>query len=95
MNNLAFLTKQQLKRNAKFGFIFICCLLNACGNSSGDLTSESLKNLNKIYPSQTGGTLLDATIGEPSGLIYMLQVNRQLAQSLLIFSTNYLSTIKI
>ena len=72
MNNLAFLTNNKVKRNAKLGFIFICCLLNACGSSSSNLDSETLKKLNQTYPSQSGGTLLDATIGEPSGLIYMV-----------------------
>ena len=55
MINLAFLTSNKLKRNAKFGFIFICCLLNACGNSSSNLDSETLKKLNQTYPSQSGG----------------------------------------
>ena len=72
MNLLAFLTYNNLKRNAKFGFIFISFLLNACGNSANNLDTVTLKNLNKIYPSQSGGTLLDAMIGEPSGLIYMV-----------------------
>ena len=72
MNLLAFLTYNNLKRNAKFGFIFISFLLNACGNSANNLDTVTVKNLNKIYPSQSGGTLLDAMIGEPSGLIYMV-----------------------
>jgi peptide/nickel transport system substrate-binding protein len=35
-------------------------------------TTENLNNLNKSYPSESGGTLVDAMIGEPSGLIYMI-----------------------
>ncbi len=72
MNNLAFLTSQFLKRNAKFSFIVLCLILNSCGDSPQQLSPQALSNLSKTYPSQSGGTLLDATIGEPSGLIYMI-----------------------
>ncbi|HSI24042.1 MAG TPA: peptide-binding protein [Methylotenera sp.] len=72
MKNLAFLTKLLLKRNAKFGFITLCLVINGCGDSSQTLSQQALNNLNKTYPSQSGGTLIDATIGEPSGLIYMV-----------------------
>ncbi len=72
MKNLAFLKNQLMNRNAKFSFIVVCFFLNGCGNPSQDTSPESLVKLNKTYPSQTGGTLLDATIGEPSGLIYMV-----------------------
>ena len=72
MNNLAFLKNRFLNRNAQFSLIAICLLLNSCGNSSQDLSPESLAKLNQSYPSQMGGTLLDATIAEPSGLIYMV-----------------------
>ncbi len=72
MKILAFLTNQFLKRNAKFSFIATCLALSACGDSSQNLSQQALNNLNKSYPSQSGGTLLDATIGEPSGLIYMV-----------------------
>ena len=77
MKNLAFLTNQLTNRNAKIGFTavclsLICFVLNSCGNSSQDLSSESLAKLNKTYPSQSGGTLLDASTAEPSGLIYMV-----------------------
>ena len=72
MKNLAFLTNQFLKRNAKFSFIAACLAISACGDSSQNLSQQALNNLNKSYPSQSGGTLLDATIGEPSGLIYMV-----------------------
>jgi peptide/nickel transport system substrate-binding protein len=73
MNNLAFLTLKKLNRNAKVSSTFLLLLfLNACGSSSQNLSSESLKKLNETYPSQAGGTLIDATIGEPSGLIAMI-----------------------
>ena len=72
MNNLAFLKNRFLNRNAQFSLIAICLLLISCGNSSQDLSPESLAKLNQSYPSQMGGTLLDATIAEPSGLIYMV-----------------------
>jgi peptide/nickel transport system substrate-binding protein len=72
MKNLAFLTNQFLKRNAKFGFIAFCLVINSCGDTSQTLSPQALNNLNKTYPSQAGGTFIDATIGEPSGLIYMV-----------------------
>jgi peptide/nickel transport system substrate-binding protein len=72
MKNLAFLINQFLKRNAKYRVIATCLVLSACGDSSQELSAQALSNLNKSYPSQSGGTLLDATIGEPSGLIYMV-----------------------
>lgn len=72
MKHLAFLTHQFLRRNAKFGFIAAYLILSACGDSSQNLSPQALNDLNKTYPSQTGGTLIDATIGEPSGLIYMV-----------------------
>ncbi len=72
MKNLAFLTNQFLNRNAKFSFITFCLVLSACGDSSQTLSPQALNNLNKTYPSQSGGTFIDATIGEPSGLIYMV-----------------------
>jgi peptide/nickel transport system substrate-binding protein len=72
MKNLAFLTHQFLKRNAKFSLIAICLVHGACGDSSQSLSQQALNNLNKAYPSQSGGTLIDAMIGEPSGLIYMV-----------------------
>ena len=72
MKNLAFLANQFIKRNAKFSLIATCLVLNGCGDSSQNLSQQALNKLNKTYPSQFGGTLLDATIGEPSGLIYMV-----------------------
>jgi peptide/nickel transport system substrate-binding protein len=72
MKNLAFLKNQIKNRNVKFSFIAVCFLLIGCDNSSQDLSPESLARLNKTYPAQEGGTLLDATTAEPSGLIYMV-----------------------
>jgi peptide/nickel transport system substrate-binding protein len=73
MKTTAFLNNRISKRNAKASSTFLLFIfLSACGNSSQDLSSESLKKLNATYPSEVGGTLIDATIGEPSGLIYMV-----------------------
>ncbi len=72
MKNLVFLKKQLKYRNAKFSLIAICFFINGCGNSSQNLNPESLAKLNGTYPSQAGGTLLDASTAEPSGLIYMV-----------------------
>src|SRR5688572_25863331 len=72
MINLAFLTNKFLNRNAKFSFITFCLVINSCGDTSQTLNPQALANLNKTYPSQAGGTFIDATIGEPSGLIYMV-----------------------
>ncbi len=61
MNKLnAFLLKSSLS-------VFCTIFIASCGKPTLDTT-----DYNKIYPSQTGGTLIDATIGEPSGLIYMV-----------------------
>ncbi len=73
MENFAFLNKRILKRNAKTSSIFLLLiLLAACNKPAKDLSQENLINLDKIYPSQSGGTLIDAMIGEPSGLISMI-----------------------
>jgi peptide/nickel transport system substrate-binding protein len=73
MKNLAFLNYKISIRNAKVGSTYLLLvLLCACGSPSQDLSSENLKKLNETYPSQSGGTFIDATIGEPSGLIYMV-----------------------
>jgi peptide/nickel transport system substrate-binding protein len=73
MKIFAFLNNGVLKRNAKNGTaVLFFILLNACGSSSHDLSNEQLKSLNKAYPSQSGGTMIDATVGEPSSLIYMV-----------------------
>lgn len=47
----------------------VCCafFIASCGNSSQGTTDYS-----KNFPIESGGTLVDATIGEPSGLIYMV-----------------------
>ncbi len=49
--------------------INLLCLISiaSCGKPYQDTL-----DYNKQYPSETGGTLIDATIGEPSGLIYMV-----------------------
>lgn len=54
------------KNRFLFAFIFVLTLVS-CGKKSIDST-----DYNKPYPSQEGGTLIDATIGEPSGLISMI-----------------------
>ncbi len=73
MKNLAFLKLKKLNRNAKASStLLLLILLSACSKPSQDASSESLKKLNQTYPSQSGGTFIDATIGEPSGLIYMV-----------------------
>lgn len=70
----AFLNITKLERNAK---AYICCFfvavgLSSCGDSTNSLTSEELNKLNKAYPSEDGGTMISAMIGEPSSLIYMI-----------------------
>ncbi len=61
MNNL----NVSLVKNTLY---FICAIFIAsCGKPNKDSS-----DYNKVYPSQTGGMLIDATIGEPSGLIYMV-----------------------
>jgi peptide/nickel transport system substrate-binding protein len=73
MTNFAFLNDKILKRNAKASGVFLCLIaLSSCGKPSQDLTNKYLNKLNKTYPSQSGGTFIDATIGEPSGLISMI-----------------------
>jgi len=46
-------------------------LLSACGDSSYDNQANSRIDYTKSYMPSNGGTLIDATIGEPSGLIAM------------------------
>ncbi|MES2501045.1 MAG: peptide-binding protein [Pseudomonadota bacterium] len=61
MNKLnAFLLKSSLS-------VFCAVFIVSCGKPNLDTT-----DYNKVYTAQTGGTLIDATIGEPSGLIYMV-----------------------
>ncbi|PPC88658.1 MAG: peptide-binding protein [Methylotenera sp.] len=49
--------------------ISVCCvfLIASCGKPNQDTTDYT-----KTFPIESGGTLVDATIGEPSGLIYMV-----------------------
>jgi peptide/nickel transport system substrate-binding protein len=61
MNNL----NVSLVKNTLY-FIF-AIFIASCGKPNKDSS-----DYNKVYPSQTGGMLIDATIGEPSGLIYMV-----------------------
>ncbi len=72
MNIFAFHNNKTLQRNVKVSTFLLLCLLSACDKPSQNSNSEYLKNLNNSYPSQAGGTLIDATIGEPSGLIAMV-----------------------
>ena len=66
MNKLnAFSLKISLSHTC--AILIASCLLASCGKTNQDAT-----DYNQVYPSQTGGTLIDATIGEPSGLIYMV-----------------------
>ncbi len=68
MTNLAFLNNRLLKRNAKASVIIVFLLsLCSCGKPTQDLTDYS-----KPYPSQAGGVLIDAMLGEPSSLISMI-----------------------
>ena len=50
-----------------YAILIASCLITSCGKPNQDAT-----DYNKVYASQDGGTLIDATIGEPSGLIYMV-----------------------
>lgn len=47
----------------------VCCVffIASCGKPNQDTTDYT-----KNFPIESGGTLIDATIGEPSGLIYMV-----------------------
>lgn len=64
LNNL--LNAPSIKRALIY---FICALmLSACNNSNERASSI---DYSKHYPATEGGTLIDATIGEPSGLIAM------------------------
>lgn len=73
MKIFAFLNNKTAKRNVKTSSAFLAFIvLCACNNAQQNLSSEDLKKLNQSYPSQSGGTMIDAMIGEPSGLIYMV-----------------------
>lgn len=53
----------------QFGRLLIVTLaLSACGQS----TKDAATNYSQTYPVQKGGTLVDAMVGEPSGLIAMI-----------------------
>ena len=70
MNNCAFLNNRLNNRNAKFGSVAsLLILLAACGQPT---QTTNTQELNKTYPSQTGGTLIDAMLSEPSSLISMI-----------------------
>jgi peptide/nickel transport system substrate-binding protein len=74
MKNLAFLNKQLTKRNAKTkkglrGLFVLLLALTGCGQPAQQTSNQ---DLNKTYPSQPGGTLIDAMLGEPSSLISMI-----------------------
>lgn len=70
----AFLNTNKLIRNARayIGSFFTIVILSACGDSSNALTADELNKLNKSYPSQDGGAMISAMIGEPSSLISMI-----------------------
>ena len=70
MNTLAFLNKQLSKRNAKLsGALILFFTLCYCSQTTQQISS---KDLNKTYPSQSGGTFINAMLGEPSSLISMI-----------------------
>jgi peptide/nickel transport system substrate-binding protein len=52
-------------------FASLCILLSACHDSSSTQVDNQL-DYTKDYPATTGGTLIDAMTGEPSGLIAMI-----------------------
>lgn len=71
MNPTAFLKKIMItNRNAKFIGIILAFTLAACNNPVD--YKKASTDLNHLYPKETGGTLIGATIGEPSGLITMV-----------------------
>jgi peptide/nickel transport system substrate-binding protein len=74
MKNFAFLNKQLTNRNAerKIGLSSLFILLLALTGCGQPTQQTSTQDLNKTYPSQAGGTLIDAMLGEPSSLISMI-----------------------
>jgi peptide/nickel transport system substrate-binding protein len=73
MTKIAFLNNKITLRNAIKALIFACfAMLASCGESSQNTSSADLEKLNKAYPSQAGGTMIDAITGEPSSLISMI-----------------------
>lgn len=53
----------------KLCLIFLVVVLVACGKTNQHADTNSL---NKTYPTEPGGTLIDAMLGEPTSLIYMV-----------------------
>ena len=74
MKPFAFLNKQLIKGNAKVGSTIILLSALFIGLSGcGQPTQQASNNeLDKTYPSQAGGTLIEAMLGEPSSLISMI-----------------------
>jgi peptide/nickel transport system substrate-binding protein len=50
--------------------LFISILVTSCGSSNNAANTDI--NLNKQFPSESGGSLINAMTGEPSGLISMI-----------------------
>lgn len=51
---------------------FSVVLISACGSSEHEDKQASSPNYNTAYPPSSGGTMIDAMTGEPSGLIAMI-----------------------
>ncbi|MDP1765838.1 MAG: peptide-binding protein [Methylotenera sp.] len=65
------LINQRQYRSITLALITLCAILtSACGDSSN--SQASAIDYNKTYPASNGGTLIDAMMGEPSGLIAMI-----------------------
>ena len=60
--------KSMMKQLNSLIGISITILLISCGQQKNDPTA----NVDQLYPSQSGGALVDAMSGEPSGLIAMM-----------------------
>ena len=58
------------KKIALLALLSTC--LTACGDGSANKENAAQINYNINYPSSNGGTLIEATTGEPSGLIAMI-----------------------
>lgn len=69
-----FLELTTIKRNANFRYLVMTLFIavTACGDSSNSLSPEEISKLNQAYPSEAGGTMVNAMIGEPSSLISMI-----------------------
>lgn len=70
----AFLELTTIKRNANFRYLVMTLFIavTACGDSTSSLPPEEISKLNQAYPSEAGGTMVNAMIGEPSSLISMI-----------------------